>query len=173
MGYIVDLQVARLTMINHVDYLVTRKWKGVILHCSQSNWGNRDVINDWHIKRGFDEIGYHFVITNPYNDYEAWKDNKPDMRISGSDCSIEIGRSLNDSGAHAKGFNRDYIGICFIGDNFFTPTQLRAGIGLIEGLMTRFKIKRENVLGHCDLPNTGKTCPNFNHQECIIEYLDQ
>jgi len=58
-----------------------------------------DTIREWHIARGFSDIGYHYVIN-------SWGD-----RFDGRQQSL--------IGAHAKGRNHDSIGICLMG-NFNT-----------------------------------------------------
>jgi len=42
------------------------KNKKVIIHCSDSSFGNAVLIDKWHRQRGFDNIGYHFVILNSH-----------------------------------------------------------------------------------------------------------
>ena len=68
----------------------------IIFHHSLSNFGNVDIIRNWHHDRGFSDIGYHFVIL--------------------PDGKLEIGRELKYVGAHASGKNIDSIGVCLIGD---------------------------------------------------------
>ena len=41
-----------------------REIKKVIIHCSDSDFGTASVIDGWHKERGWDGIGYHYVITN-------------------------------------------------------------------------------------------------------------
>ena len=36
----------------------------VIVHVSDSAWGDVEAIRRWHIQRGWSDIGYHYVITN-------------------------------------------------------------------------------------------------------------
>ena len=79
-----------------------------VIHCSDSPQGrgdNAQTIHRWHKERGFDGIGYHYVILE--------------------DGTVENGRPEFWSGAHAKGHN-DAIGICFIGDEDFTEAQFQS-----------------------------------------------
>ena len=52
--------------------------KKIVLHCSDSTFGNAAVITNWHIQRGWQTIGYHFVICNGhlnknfYNEKFGW-----------------------------------------------------------------------------------------------------
>ena len=70
----------------------------IIVHCSATQEG-RDLdaaeINRWHLKRGWNGIGYHYVVL--------------------LDGTIEYGRSIYKQGAHVKGENEGSIGICYIG----------------------------------------------------------
>ena len=73
----------------------------IIIHHSLSGDVSVDTIRDWHIERGFVDVGYHFIV-----------------RESGA---VESGRHLHLVGAHAKGRNGDSVGICVVGD--FNKTQ--------------------------------------------------
>ena len=53
----------------------------ITIHCSDSEWGNADVIDEWHKKRGWDGIGYHYVILNGYPTYNEVMDRKPTPRL--------------------------------------------------------------------------------------------
>jgi N-acetylmuramoyl-L-alanine amidase len=72
----------------------------VIFHHSLSASGSVEEITKWHQARGFDTIGYHYVIQ--------------------PNGFVEVGRDVEEVGAHASGENSDSIGICLIGD--FTKT---------------------------------------------------
>ena len=100
------------------------------------------------MKRGFRKIGYHFVI-----------------RRSGI---LETGRSINETGAHAKGYNHNSIGICLIGGisdagkpiNNYTQEQWITLTSLCKTLLTLFP--DATITGHRDLPNVHKECPCFD-----------
>ena len=42
-------------------------WTWIIVHHSDSDYGSAAIIDKWHRERGFDELGYHFVIGNGTN----------------------------------------------------------------------------------------------------------
>jgi len=71
----------------------------IVIHCSATPEGRNisaATIDGWHRKRGFNQIGYHYVIA--------------------LDGKIEAGRPVNIMGAHvAGGGNRASIGIAYIG----------------------------------------------------------
>lgn len=130
--------------------MITRKINKIIYHCSDSPQGRGDTIKEitsWHVNgNGWNDVGYHYVILE--------------------DGSIQIGRDLNTSGAHARGHNSDSIGICLIGKDSFTSSQFKALEFLTKGLIKQLKI--EHIIGHCDV--SSKTCPNFNVQEFKLNH---
>lgn len=145
---------------------------GIFVHCSASEWGSAIVIDRWHRERGFREIGYDYVITNGFR-------TSNQERFEWEDGLIEIGRPLNVSGAHTKGFNDDYIGICLIGDKNFTEQQFISLDWLVMDLMEHFdSFNIEDVHGHYEAGQlnlryaTQKTCPNIEMNN-LREFLDQ
>ena len=137
-----------------------RKIDHIILHCSDSNYGNADLINRWHRAHGWRGIGYHFVILNGYPNEESHRTRRPQFWLDGV---VEEGRPLENIGAHARGFNRNSIGICLIGKEQFTQMQFEA---LLE-LVGKFRQQHGNCAlhGHYELlrpDDPPKTCPNID-----------
>lgn len=131
------------------------KPKGIVIHCSDSPHGRGDdasTIDRWHKERGFKRthkgttyhIGYHKVITE--------------------DGTIQDGRPLAITGAHASGYN-NYIGICMIGISKFTDEQFMSLVSLIKELVNEFDIKPDDILGHYEV--STKTCPNFDVRQLV------
>lgn len=119
------------------------KWH--IVHCSDSHFGDVCEIRKWHLARGFNDVGYHFIIR--------------------TDGEIELGRTLDIVGAHCKGKNQNSIGTCLIGKNKFTDKQYEA--------LKRIHIMLENLFPDIQLKahfefNHHKTCPNFNPHEKVL-----
>lgn len=133
-----------------------KKWKGIVIHCSDSEFGDALMIDRWHKERGWSGIGYQFVITNG-------KAGSKLPYLRAIDGQIQTGRPINKTGSHAKKYNSSYIGICLIGVKDFTTYQMAALQLLIKDLMQTFGIEPENIIGHyqCTTAN-GKTCPNFD-----------
>jgi N-acetyl-anhydromuramyl-L-alanine amidase AmpD len=124
----------------------------IIVHCSDSEFGDAAVIDRWHRERGWKGIGYHYVILN--GEREKGKYRAEDNGL------IEAGRPVDEVGAHCKGHNDGSIGICLIGRRLFTAEQLCVSLpALLNDLRGRFDIR--SVYGHCQL-DRGKTCPNFD-----------
>lgn len=143
-----------------------REIKYLILHCSDSAWGNVAEIDKWHRERNFDcpdgvhFCGYHYVILNGFPSYALMKENH---RLAEFDGVLEMGRASMYWGAHALGFNQRSLGICLIGVKDFTPRQMERLTALVEMLREKYGIPVEHVLGHCETElSGGKTCPNFD-----------
>ena len=130
----------------------------IIIHCSATPEGadvKARTIEQWHRKRGFRAIGYHYVI---------------DL-----DGTIEQGRPLEKAGAHCEGVNDCSIGICYIGGtddegkpkNTMTPEQSDALAMLLIALREQFP--EVKIYGHNEL-NVKKACPCFDVQEWLKGY---
>lgn len=132
-----------------------REIKNIILHCSDSPFGNADLIDLWHKERGFDEIGYHFVILNGYPSAHTIYQPK-------FDGCLQPGRPLDKAGAHCRGHNADSIGICLIGQHLFTGRQMLDVLPtILLDLIDQFSLSPSDVYGHQEL-DAGKTCPNLD-----------
>ena len=128
-----------------------RKLTRIIVHCSDSDvqaHDNIDVIRDWHLERGFDDVGYHFFI--PKVGY------------------IQHGRPIDKIGAHTFRENEDSIGICLSGRYQFKEEQFKTLARLINSLYDVFGIM--TIHGHYEY--SDKTCPNFNIEDFVEEYLN-
>ena len=93
--------------------------------------------------RGFDDIGYQFLID--------------------AEGRIFQGRPETVVGAHVKGFNTGNVGISFMGyhhppfDHPVTPAQLESLRVLGRWLISAYGVPAESYLGHRDLGQTD--CP--------------
>lgn len=122
-----------------------RKISKIIVHCSDSDYPKHDdisVIRKWHVdERGWRDVGYHFFIK--------------------SDGQVQVGRPVEQVGAHVKNHNRDSIGICLHGRHNFTEKQFNALKSLLFDLIRQFDLTTNDVYGHRDF-DSKKTCPNFD-----------
>lgn len=144
------------------DYLIksTRPIKEIILHCSATPEGEDFTVNDikkWHLNRGFNDIGYHYVVYR--------------------DGSVNKGRNINTNGAHTTNHNTNTIGICYIGGcpsrntkdwdkkgkDTRTEEQKKSLLKLVSDLLKLYNLKPENVKGHYEY--ASKSCPSFNMDE--------
>ena len=122
----------------------------IIVHCSATPEGRDvsvDTIRKWHVEdNGWSDIGYHWVIT-----------------LSGA---IEKGRPESRSGAHAKGHNKNSVGVCYVGgvDSDMNPKDTRTDAQketlkcLLEDLRERYP--QAEIIGHRDV--SSKDCPSFD-----------
>ena len=127
-----------------------RDIKELIVHCSATPEGKDysvDTIRQWHLQRGFSDIGYHYVIYR--------------------DGSIHIGRDESIIGAHCTGHNTNSIGICYIGgcaSDGKTPkdTRTEAQKNSLLKLLSELKKKYPKAVIHSHKDYANKACPSFD-----------
>jgi N-acetylmuramoyl-L-alanine amidase len=144
-----------------------RKINWIIIHQSASNHpehDNIDTIKQWHLDRGFSDVGYHYFIRK--------------------DGTIEKGRDESKKGAHVKDHNSSSLGICLSGEGNTekekqliakekdpeklkkmikvhpTEDQLKALEVLLIDICSRHDLEKKDILGHKDLAPTE--CPGFD-----------
>ena len=134
----------------------------ITVHCSATKEGvnfDADDIRKWHKKKGWSDIGYHYVIT--------------------LDGEIQPGRPIERTGAHVKGHNKNNIGICLIGgldsrshpEDTFTAEQYGSLRYLMSELCGKYGTKQSDIKGHRDYPGVHKECPCFDVQSKLKEWL--
>ena len=142
-----------------------REINKIIIHCSASTWGTAEIIDQWHKQRGWDGIGYHYVIQNGYETAGADYNSK-------SDGIIKVGRPIEKIGAHCHGHNQDSIGICLIGNELFSGKQFMGLGNLLRDLKKKAQKNHWQLSGifrHCDF-DKNKTCPNLPAE--LIENIE-
>ncbi len=127
----------------------------LIIHCSATPEGKNFTVADirqWHLARGFRDIGYHYVIYR--------------------DGTLHTGRPVAQVGAHCTGHNRHSIGICYIGGcakDGKTPkdTRTKEQKATLKQLLTALhrRFPRATLHGHREFAN--KACPSF---DCHKDY---
>ena len=128
-----------------------RPWKWIVIHHSASPTGSMAVFDKEHRAKGWDGVGYHFVIGNGTNSGDGQVEVTPRWPIQ-------------KWGAHAKTLDNRYneygIGICLVG-NFDSSRpsqkQMQSLERLIVYLMETYHIPAQNVVGHRDTKPTD--CP--------------
>lgn len=126
----------------------------IIVHCSATAEGKDYTVKDidgWHRARGFNGIGYHYVIYR--------------------DGSINKGRDESVSGAHCTNHNYCSIGICYIGgitnDGKKTPKDTRTDaqkasmLKLLKELKAKYP--KAKIYPHYKFAN--KACPCFDAEK--------
>lgn len=132
----------------------------IIIHCSDSPYGDRDTIDRWHKSRGWTGIGYHYVILNGYPDQESLRLKRP---LFARDGELQVGRQEVEVGAHVRGKNVASIGVCLIGEYQFSSAQWETLVRLVAELRQRYPSAR--VRGHYEEQLPGdppKSCPNID-----------
>lgn len=132
----------------------------IIIHCSDSSFGNAATITSWHLQRGFQTIAYHYVILNgrlsPYKSHMYYDGHIETGRPLDDDADLE----LDEKGAHAFGYNNS-VGICLIGlSGTFTDNQLRALSHLVKRLRAQFG--EIEVIQHSDVDKKKPHCAGLS-----------
>ena len=131
---------------------ITNKWECVVIHHSDSDKSTPQGIDSWHRQRGWDCIGYDFVIGNGvgYPDGEVYVSPRWTKQMTGAHCKVP-GNFYNEHG----------VGICLVGDlDKHAPTkrQMQSLAKLVTFLTSKCGIPISKVLTHGGV--THKTrCP--------------
>ena len=138
-------------------------WKKIVIHHSASptivrrNGQNVPVnaamIKEWHLTRGWSDVGYHFIIL-------------PDGRC-------EQGRPLYRPGAHCVAGRRNFlgIGVCLVGNFSQTEVpdaQYKGLLDQVEKLLTAYHLKVEDVELHREVIGAATECPGRYFPEDLL-----
>lgn len=133
------------------DYL-PREIKLLVIHCSATRRNvsfTVEQLRECHLQRGFKDIGYHFYITR--------------------DGQLHHCRPVSEPGAHAHGFNRHSIGICYEGglDEEGKPADTRTTpqrLALLDLLtILKHQYPEAQIAGHYQLSaSIHKAYPCFD-----------
>jgi N-acetylmuramoyl-L-alanine amidase len=142
---------------------ISSKWECIVIHHSESDKSTPEGMRDWHVRgRGWDELGYHFVIGNGigYGDGKVYVGARWTKQMHGAHCKTP-NNYYNDHG----------IGICLIGnfeDHPPTSKQMQTLSKLVNFLSGKCGIPSSKVNTHGGI--THKTaCPGkrFNLQSLM------
>ncbi len=129
----------------------TNSIEKIIIHCSATREGDdsvdKETIDGWHKQKGWNGIGYHFVIL--------------------IDGTIENGRSIETTGAHTRGYNSKSWGVCYIGGvekDGKTPkdTRTEAQKDSFDRLLYFLKLLAPQATIHGHNEFSAKACPSFD-----------
>jgi hypothetical protein len=127
------------------------QWYWIVIHHSATPDGGARKFDQMHRNKGWDELGYHFVIGNGTDTHDG---------------QIEVGPRWPKQkwGAHDKTpgnqYNEHGIGICLVGNFDVThpsPAQIKSLERLVAYLMKTYHIPADHVLGHGETKATE--CP--------------
>ncbi len=136
------------------DWLIqgpANRWQFIVIHHSATPAGNAGSFDRMHRQKGWDELGYHFVIGNG---------------TGSSDGQIEVGPRWTKQkwGAHARTadqrFNNYGIGICLVGNfDIERPTsrQMESVARLVGYLSKTYRVPVGRVVAHSETKATE--CP--------------
>lgn len=118
-----------------------RQWTSyIVIHCSATS-PTHDVgvsdIRSWHLRRGWSDVGYHYVIRR--------------------DGRVEPGRAPDRIGAHVSGHNHHSVSVCLVGGvdskgrpaNNYTDEQWESLEQVVNQLAQHYPYAE--VVGHRDL----------------------
>ncbi len=144
-------------------------WRWIVIHHSAYRSGDTSTIDAAHVKdRGWDGIGYHFVIGNgrpmPRGRVDAtwrWK-----QQYHGAHAG---------SGPSQSPYNQDGIGICVIGnydddqlDPYVQARLIELCALLVEHVPT---LSSTRIIGHRDVPGKETACPGSHVDINRVRFL--
>jgi N-acetyl-anhydromuramyl-L-alanine amidase AmpD len=128
------------------------RWECIVIHHSATDFGGARRFDKGHKNKGWDDLGYHFVIGNG-----------SDTR----DGTVEVGPRWKEQrhGAHCRSpedyYNEHGIGICLVG-NFDeekpTAAQTRSLTKLVRFLSKKYDIPPNKIFTHGGVTHQTK-CP--------------
>jgi N-acetyl-anhydromuramyl-L-alanine amidase AmpD len=133
---------------------IEKKWKAIVIHHSATETGNAAMFDKEHEERGWEGVGYDFVIGNGTDSRDG-------------QVEVTFRWRQQKTGAHCKTpnnwANEEAVGICLVGDfSKRQPTrrQMRSLEELVEFLQKRYGIRKSRVYGHKHTPGARPTdCP--------------
>lgn len=146
-----------------VPWAKPRAWKWIVVHHSATTAGGAARFDKMHRAKGWDELGYDFVIGNGTDT---------------GDGQIEVGSRWPKQkwGAHDKTPGEQYnnygIGICLVGNfDIDRPTarQLQSLARLCAYLMITYHITPDGVVFHRDTKATD--CPGRNMHRDVVRSM--
>jgi hypothetical protein len=148
---------------------LSRRWRKIIVHHSASPGGSARGIHAYHLSKGWDGLGYHFVIGNGIPDGNG-------RRQRDGEAHVGYRWRRQKNGAHAgKKFNGHSIGICLIG-NFQasrpSDKQMQSLVRLVKYLMQTCDIPADQIYPHREVRATrcpGRQFPWSDFMSRIVE----
>lgn len=135
-----------------ISLYCSNKWRYIIIHHSATDEGNALRFYKFHRSRGWENLGYHFLIDNGTG-------GKQDGQIEVSPRWLK-----QQNGAHCQAGDMNYkgIGICLVG-NFnqerVSQKQLESLVYLVNILRDYYKIPLKNIIGHKEVKGAKTECP--------------
>ena len=129
-------------------------WQYIVVHHSATPSATLRSLEQFHSDKGFEGVGYHFLINNGRAPGTA------DGKITPTVRWIEQRAGAHTKVANHPEYNVQGIGICLVG-NFEeerpTVAQMASLEMLVQVLRERYNVPLERIIGHGELKNTK--CP--------------
>lgn len=142
-----------------------RPWKYIIVHHSDTVAGSAARFHKAHVSRGWDSLGYDFVIGNG-------TETKDGMIEVGPRWAAQLPGAHTGTPDHL--YNDFGIGICLVG-NFEesrpTAAQMDSLARLCAHMMKTYNIPASRIIGHGDAKSTS--CPGRNLSVSKVRALAQ
>lgn len=140
-----------------LNHITMRKINKIIVHCTATPAGRNVEVSEidrWHRQRGFNGIGYHYVVM--------------------LDGGVKMGRPVEIIGAHCKGQNAESVGVVYVGgmsaDNTRPmDTRTREQKGALRTLIKKLLHDYPGSTVHSHYEFAAKACPCF---DAAKEYAD-
>ena len=146
-------------ILSSSQYQNYRRIDLIVIHCSATRCDRPfplEAVIACHRARGFATVGYHYYVTR--------------------DGTVHAGRPLYQEGAHATGYNRRSIGVCYEGglDPHGQPADTRTDAQKVTLLKLMQRLKKDyphaRIVGHRDIPFVAKECPCFDARTEYTEF---
>jgi N-acetyl-anhydromuramyl-L-alanine amidase AmpD len=132
-----------------------KRWNSIMIHHTATTHGNAAEINGWHKDRGWEGVGYDFVINNGNGARDGivevtfrWKEQIPGAHVGGTP----------NNWANVNG-----IGVCLVGDFSKRPPsrkQMASLTKLVRFLQKRYRVPTSRIYTHKNTPDAHPTdCP--------------
>lgn len=133
-----------------------KKVEAIIVHHTASRALSTSVedVRRWHLERGFEDVGYHYIL--------EWNGEKAEVRKGRPDLL---------QGAHTRGWNSRSIGVAIVGSWEHAgwhgiPAELRATlVDVVDNLLRLHDLYPEHVMGHREAHRGHTVCPGFEPEE--------
>ena len=142
MNVYVRLTILAITAILYVSTGDRREIKKIIIHITDTDkLCGAKCVDKIHVARGWESCGYHYIVMH--------------------DGKVEKCRDEGKVGAHTKGYNEDSLGVAWAGkEGDLTYNQYESLLFLVETLIIKYNLSKDDVYGHNHFPTSGKkTCP--------------
>lgn len=133
-------------------------WQYIIVHHSASPSGNAAIFDRLHRSKGWDGVGYHFVIGNGKGSGDGALEVTPRWRLQKH--GAHAGKLAVHRPDERNCCNEFGIGVCLVGNyEQQTPSQaqMRTLAGVIAVLQNEYGIASDDIAGHGHVKSTA--CP--------------